>query len=222
VEAAMLALAERCGIDVPRTRVENIGGKPVLLVRRFDREAIPEAASAYHRHRMVSALTVTDADDTVAGERSAWSYLLLADELQRWSARPAEDRFQLFRRMVFNALVSNTDDHPRNHALIAPNDDWRLAPAYDITPTPLPGSHERDLAMICGTFGRRARRANLLSGSSRFGIDHDAADHIVSEMQQVVHREWGAMIRRHGGTTDDCAAVAEAFDDEGFEYEQTD
>ena len=116
VEAAMLALARRCWIRTPETRVERLGDESVLLVRRFDRDKVE---GGYVRHRMVSALTVLDADDRVT-DRSAWSYVLLADELRRWSERPAEDRTELFRRVVFNALICNLDDHPRNHALIAP------------------------------------------------------------------------------------------------------
>jgi serine/threonine-protein kinase HipA len=116
VEAAMLALARRCGIRTPDTRVERIGDESVLLVRRFDRAKVPEG---YLRHRMVSALTVLDADDRVT-DRTGWSYVLLADELRRWSEQPVADRAELFRRVVFNALISNLDDHPRNHALIAP------------------------------------------------------------------------------------------------------
>jgi serine/threonine-protein kinase HipA len=103
--------------------------------------------------------------------------------------------------------------------LIAPADDWQLAPAYDITPAPLPGRHERDLAMICGNYGRRARRGNLLSGCLQFGIEHDVADQHITEVQKTVDRDWQAMIQQCGGTARDCIAVASAFNDEGFEYE---
>ena len=61
-----------------------------------------------------------------------WSYLLFADEVRRASARPADDLRELFSRMCFNAAISNTDDHPRNHAVIARGRQWRLSPAYDL------------------------------------------------------------------------------------------
>ena len=61
--------------------------------------------------------------------------------------------------MIFNALISNTDDHPRNHAIIARDRSWQLSPAYDLTPTPSAGM-ERDLAMTVGDFGRRATAQN--------------------------------------------------------------
>ena len=181
VEAAMLSLAGRCGIRVPRTRVERVGAESVLLVKRFDRERVSDETGAtpgYLRHRMVSALTVLDAEDS-ATDRRSWSYVLLADELRRWSTRPREDRAELFRRMALNALISNVDDHPRNHALVAPAREWRLAPAYDLTPNSRQGLEERRLAMECGLLGRLATRENLLSQSPRFGLRPDEAGAVI-------------------------------------------
>lgn len=213
VEAAMLALARRCGIRTPETRVEQIGEDSVLLVKRFDRM---RGDGGYHRHRMVSALTVLDAEDRVT-DRANWSYLLLADELRRWSERPAQDRRELFRRVVFNALISNVDDHPRNHALIAPGREWHLAPAYDLTPTPSVGLERRDLALECGPLGRMARRDNLLAGAARFGLSREEAGGIIDEMKQTVAREWRPEVLRQGGTAGDCDAIAPAFVYPGFE-----
>jgi serine/threonine-protein kinase HipA len=221
IEAAMLALARRCDIHTPPVRVQVVGPRAVLLFKRFDREKLEpdaEGASRYIRHRMVSALTVLDAEESPTDRRN-WSYLLLADELRRWSQRQREDRHELFRRMVLNALVSNLDDHPRNHALIAPGKHWQLAPAYDITPDPRPGQQDRDLAMTCGRLGRRARRANLLSAAARFDLSTDEASAIIDRMVSVVRSEWEGEVRRQGGTNAECAAIAPAFVHEGFEYE---
>jgi serine/threonine-protein kinase HipA len=215
VEAAMLGLAGRCGIRVPEARVERVGAECVLLVKRFDREL--GGSRAYLRHRMVSALTVLDADDTPTDRRN-WSYVLLADELQRWSARPRHDRGELFRRMVLNALICNVDDHPRNHAVVAPGREWRLAPAYDLTPNSRQGQDERRLAMDCGRLGRLATRENILSQSLRFGLRPDEADAIVSEMMEIVTRSWRAEVLRHGGSETDCRAIGPAFTYPGFEY----
>lgn len=214
VEAGMMTLATHCGIRVPQIRIELVSGEHILLVKRFDRERTPKG---YKRHRFVSALTVLDAEDTVT-ERTNWSYLLLADELQRWSVRPAEDKAELFRRVVFNALISNTDDHPRNHALIAPGTDWRLAPAYDLTPTPSHSVERRNLALDCGVFGRMARRDNLLSGAARFGLDQPAASAVIDQVYQVIAGGWSAEVRRHGATEQDCTAIAPAFTYSGFDY----
>ena len=92
VEAGMLSLAALCGIRVPSTRVEPIFNEHILLVKRFDRQKVN---GGYLRHRMVSALTMLDADDG-GTDRTGWSYVLLADELKRWSSRPNVDRAELF------------------------------------------------------------------------------------------------------------------------------
>jgi serine/threonine-protein kinase HipA len=220
VEAAMLSLASRCGIRVPETRVERVGDDSVLLVKRFDRERVVGEAveRSYLRHRMVSALTVLDAEDTPTDRRN-WSYVLLADELQRWSARPRDDRAELFRRMVFNALICNVDDHPRNHALIAPGRNWRLAPAYDLTPNSRQGTEERRLAMECGRLGRRASRENLVSQSPRFGLNPEEANRIIDEMKEIVAGFWRTEVLRQGGSEHDCDVIEPAFAYPGFEYQ---
>lgn len=214
VEAAMLSLAGLCGIRVPETRVEPFLGESILLVKRFDREKVE---GGYLRHRMVSALTVLNADDG-GTDRTGWSYVLLADELKRWSSRQDHDRQELFRRMVFNALVSNIDDHPRNHAVLAPGRAWRLAPAYDIAPTPLHGIEGRDLALVCGREGRVARRSNMVSQSVRFGLSREEADRIIDDLKEIVKSRWEGEVGRHGGTRRDRELIAPAFLYDGFEY----
>ncbi len=215
VEGAMLALAQECGLRVARHRIEHVAGKDVLLVQRFDRTL---TAEGYLRHRMVSGLTALGAEDS-HGDRAKWSYLLLADELRRRSARPAQDLEELFRRMVFNALISNTDDHPRNHALIAPTDKWELSPAYDLTPNPLTSVEKRDLAMTCGTYNRYANRANLLSQHGQFKLSLEHAAAIVDQLQQVVAARWHAVLRQQGTTPADCDKLAGAFNYAGFELD---
>ena len=125
--------------------------KLALLVKRFDREKV---MSGYRRARMVSGLTLLGAEDTHQS-RDKWSHVALAEELRRISATPKKDAEELFRRMCFNALISNTDDHPRNHAVIAPGVDWKLSPVYDLTPQNLISLERRDLAMACGDRGRQ-------------------------------------------------------------------
>lgn len=220
VEAAMLTLAAKCGIHVPPIRVEQVGERRVLLVQRFDRDAalIDGAHAGYRRHRMVSAPTVLGADESVV-DRTRWSYLLLAEQLMRWSHTADADREQLFRRVVYNVLVSNTDDHPRNHALIARDQYWKLAPAYDITPHPTSGQHERRLAMTCGPDGRIARRSNLLAAAADFGLAAEKAATIVNELFAIVQHDWEGEIRRQGGAVRDIEAVAAAILDAGFDYE---
>jgi serine/threonine-protein kinase HipA len=214
VEHAMLRLAAACGLRVASSRVEPIGDRDVLLVKRFDREA---GEGGYRRARMLSALTLLRAGDTFR-DRDRWSYPLLAEELRRLSARPIEDAQELFRRMTLNALISNSDDHPRNHAFISLAEDWQLSPAYDLTPTAPPSLERRDLALTCGDQGRRANADNLLSQCGRFLLAHDAAAKIIDDMEAQVRTRWYEVARREGVSERDCERIAGAFAYPGFRY----
>jgi len=215
VEGGMLKLASECGLHVAFGKGTSIAGRSILLVRRFDRERV---AGGYLRHRMVSALTVLRADESSL-DRSKWSYLLLADELKRWVGNPDKDLRELFSRMVFNALISNLDDHPRNHALIATGQEWSLSPAYDLTPMPQ-ASTERDLAMEVGSAkNRRANRNNLLSECGRFRVSREDASHLIDTMKTIVSVRWRDVVKECGGTETDLKAIERAFDYEGFEYD---
>jgi len=208
VEAATLQLARRCGIQVPECRLERVGERDVLLVRRFDRDW---AADGYQRHRMVSALTLLQSDESPT-DRRRWSYLLLADELRRASSQPAEDLRELFTRLCFNAAVSNTDDHPRNHALLARGNHWRLSPAYDLTPGAMRTETERLLAMACGSDGSRwANRSAILSGAGRFLLPEQEAAAILDHVCAVVSRQWRGCFRQAGVSEHDCERLAGAF-----------
>lgn len=194
IEYATLELARAAGLQVCSTRMESVGQAEALLLQRFDREWNPDA-HAYARHGLVSGLTVLDAEDGDDG-RERWSYLLLADEIRRWSVKPQADRLELFRRMVFNAMVTNNDDHPRNHALLRTASGWRLSPAYDIVPVPLLSLERRDLALEAGRFGRVASIYNLVSGSASFGLAQEDALQVIGHMVDVV-KDWRAFFSRH-------------------------
>ena len=215
VEHAFLNLARTCGLSVADSKITTVGARDVLLVRRFDRD---RTENGYRRHRMVSALTLLRSEDNPAA-RESWSYLLLADEIRRTSATPQADLRELFGRMCFNAIVSNLDDHPRNHAILAKDRHWRISPAYDLTPTPTVAKDTRLLAMICGTHGRIARRNNLLTGAGRFLLACEEAARIVDDMVNVVRSEWDATLRRAGASKRDCASIASALVYEGFSYD---
>ena len=220
VEHGMLALARACGLNVAASRIETVAGRDVLLVRRFDRDRENDGRTdvGYRRHRMVSALTLLRTGDGLA-DRGDWSYLLLADEVRRASARPEEDLRELFGRMCFNAAVSNLDDHPRNHALLAKGRRWRLSPAYDLTPSPVMSRERRDLAMACGRFGRHANRTNLLSGHGRFLLDRTAAEEVFDGIASAVRAGWHSAMRRAGVSARDREAIRSAFLYDGLFYE---
>jgi serine/threonine-protein kinase HipA len=215
VEHAMLTLARACGLVTAESRVVDVAGRDVLLVRRFDRE---KTDAGYRRARMVSALTLLRAEDTQQS-RDKWSYVLLAEELRRVCAEPRHSTSELFRRMCFNALISNVDDHPRNHAVLAHANDWSLSPAYDLTPAVPVSLERRDLAMECGDAGRFANAENLLSQCARFLLDLDEARALVDAMHAQVRGSWYAIARAAGVSTRDCDKIASAFAYPGFRDE---
>jgi serine/threonine-protein kinase HipA len=212
VERTMLELARACGIQTAESKLTTIGDRDALLVKRFDREY---TKTGYRRARMLSALTLLRSEDTHQ-DRSKWSYVLLAEELRRISAQPKSDAPELFRRMCFNALISNNDDHPRNHAMIAMENDWKLSPAYDLVPNMPISLERRDLALECGDMGRYAHAENLLSQSARFLLKSEDAINSIDEMEQMVRGLWYEIARREGVSEKDCETIRPAFAYEGF------
>ena len=212
VEHAMLVLARACGMTTAESRVFEVAGRDVLLVKRFDRE---KCEAGYLRARMISALTLLRTEDTYQS-RDRWSYVLLAEEVRRVCADPEQNAAELFRRMCFNALISNIDDHPRNHALIAKETEWKLSPAYDLTPAVPVSLDRRDLAMECGDAGRFASADNLLSQSARFLLEPGEAGAIVDEMEAQVRSTWYATARAAGVSERDCERISSAYAYPGF------
>src|SRR5216683_7107117 len=124
-EAVALTLAKKAGIAAPAWRIEAAAGKPVLLLRRFDRERGT-------RLPFLSAMSMLGAKDN-----EPHSYLEFVDILRQHGAVPKQDMHALWRRIVFSILISNTDDHLRNHGYLwAGPAGWRLSPAYDLNPVP--------------------------------------------------------------------------------------
>jgi serine/threonine-protein kinase HipA len=212
IERAMLELAKSCGISVAMSRIETVADKDVLLVKRFDRE---KTGKGYTKSRMISGLTLLHADEAV-GARDRWSYVLMSEELRRVARDPKKDAPELFRRMAFNALISNIDDHPRNHALIAKEREWQLSPAYDLTPAPQIAQDRRDLAMAVGDQGRFANAKNVLSQHTRFLLEEAQAKAIVFDMADKVRATWYEVVRGQGVTEKDAETIKSAFVYEGF------
>jgi serine/threonine-protein kinase HipA len=214
VEHAMLTLAQKCAISAAKSKVIDVDGRDVLLVKRFDRYKTEEG---YLRSRMVSGLTLLRAEDTQR-DREKWSYPLLVEEVRRVSASPKDDAHELFARMCFNAMISNTDDHPRNHAMIAKATDWVLSPAYDLIPATPVSIEQRDLALICGDAGRFANASNLLSQCARFLLTKEEAQAKLTAMQKYIENNWYGAARTAGVSEADCEKIRSAFLYAGFFY----
>jgi serine/threonine-protein kinase HipA len=212
VEHAMLRLARECRITTAESRIETVAGKDVLLIKRFDRE---KTAKGYTRTRMVSGLTILRADEAPETRRN-WSYVILVEELRRIVEDAKKDAKELFRRVCFNALISNADDHPRNHAIIAKEKSWKLSPAYDLTPSVPVSVERRDLALDCGDMGRYANAKNILSQHARFLLDRDDAEKIVNDMKAQVEATWYDTVRASGVSERDAETIRGAFVYPGF------
>lgn len=180
-ERATLELAKQAGIKVPETRMAKIGNHQALLVKRFDRGTQPvhfiSAFSLFNQDR------VKQYSDAM---HDPCSYLALARTLRAHSSAGLNDCLQLYRRMVFNTLIGNIDDHARNHAMIYRVKDrqWQLSPAYDIVPI---ASASRQQALGVGRLGRESSIDNLLSASEAFGIDRQLAAELIEQQIHIIN-----------------------------------
>ena len=215
IEHAILELASACGITAVRSRVVTVAGKDVLLVKRFDRE---KTARGYLRSRMISGQTVLRAEGTVMRPQR-WSYALLAEEIRRFGAQPDADSTELFRRMVFNALIFKDDDGPSNHAMISKRAGWKLSPAYDLIPSLKPiGLKRYEHAMSCGIFGRIASVRNMLTECGRFLLGEEEATTIINSMEEFVNKNWHKFARCAGVTESDCRKISGIIASSGFRH----
>lgn len=200
-EAVALRLAAKSGIPVPDWRIEHVLNKPVLLLRRFDRvqgERIP----------FLSAMSMLGASDN-----ESRSYLEFVDALRRYGASPIQDMHELWRRIVFNILISNTDDHLRNHAFLYTGPDgWRLAPAYDLNPVPT-DIKPRVLTTAIDLDDGSASLDLAMSVVGYFELDEDKAHAIAAEVGKAV-TTWREEAARLGLTQAEIDRMASAFEHE--------
>jgi serine/threonine-protein kinase HipA len=191
VEYVTMKLAALAGIHVPSVRLEKVLGQHIYLIERFDRVPNEEG---YHRIPFISGLTILGAHES---ESSLQSYIGLAEQMRRFGSEPAMDAKELWRRMVFNILCNNNDDHLRNHGFLWDGRGWRLSPGYDIVSFPQVGT-ERDLAIGVGRYGRRATIQNALTEVASFGLSHPESTSLARKMQQVVKANWEQLCSNNG------------------------
>lgn len=208
IEYATLKLAESAGITIPECRLLTLGGEQhVLLTRRFDRMHTTQGWQRYH---YMSGLTVLGLNEF---DNARGSYPELADSLRLLSVNFKTDAEELFRRMAFNILISNDDDHLRNHAFLYSSLDslwgWRLSPAYDLMPHPQIG-HERQQSIIVGSEGRVGSLRNAMTEAGRFGLTDDRAIAIIEKVKAVV-AQWHKHYTDHGCSENDIEMLQTAF-----------
>lgn len=195
IERAMSVLARACGI---RSVNGHVIDGDILLVERFDR-ARGAGNNGWRRDAFLSAQTVFHANVEVQAYAAANSYARLSHEMAKFSESLAEDRQELYRRMVFNCCISNTDDHERNHGFIAGDEPglYRLSPAYDMVPRKH-GTRRREHALVIGEDGFVATRQNILSHCNAFGLRRAEANDILDEIEAEVHAGWKPLLMDEG------------------------
>ncbi len=197
-EKVALDLAERSGIDVPPSRLLNLAGRNVLVIDRFDR------TSTADRIGYVSAMTMLEASD---GDQR--SYLEIAEVIENSSARATAELHQLWRRIVLSVLISNTDDHLRNHGFLHERGDvWRLAPAFDLNPNPAPGP--KYLSTAIGDADDSASLSSALSVAEYFRLSEAQARATMREVAAAVSR-WRHVAGLHQLPASEIAAMEPAF-----------
>ncbi|MGA2128771.1 MAG: type II toxin-antitoxin system HipA family toxin [Xanthobacteraceae bacterium] len=175
-EAVALTLAAHAGIATPDWRLEKVADRDVMLLRRFDRRGNA-------RIPFLSAMSLLDATDN-----EPHSYMEIADALRQYGGKADEDCAQLWRRIVFSILISNTDDHLRNHGfLYAPAAGWRLSPAYDLNPIPV-DIKPRILTTAIDETDGTASLDLAFEVARHFGVKPDKANIIVREVGTAVAR----------------------------------
>lgn len=204
IEKSAMELAAACGVEIPELRLLDVGGRDVLLVRRFDREPVP---GGFARRGYLSALSLCRWHEW---ERHLFSYETVADVA---ASMGVQNLPQIFRRMAFNVLCRNTDDHPRNHGFLVDGNSLKLAPAFDIVPAASTRGAETHVshAMNIGTRGSLGTVSNVLSCAERFNLTAAQAEEILACMLTRISR-WQEFFERNGVREEDAERFRWSFE----------
>jgi serine/threonine-protein kinase HipA len=198
-EAVAFSLAKKAGIVVPPVRLETVAKKPVLVLQRFDRDGA-------RRIPFLSAMSMLGSKDN-----ETRSYLEIVDALRQHGAAPKVDMESLWRRLVFNILISNTDDHLRNHGFLYQGQDgWRLSPAYDLNPMPV-DIKPRILATAINEEDATASLRLAMEVAEYFELDGTKAKAIAKGVGKSVSK-WRDEASRHGLKKVEIERMASAFE----------
>ncbi len=204
-EALALTLAHKAGLNVPLWHLETILGKPVLVIKRFDRlnnKRIP----------FLSAMSMLGARDN-----EQHSYLEMAYALAQNGAAPKLDMAELWRRIVFTIMISNTDDHLRNHGYIYERyKGWRLSPVYDINPTPIEVK-PRILSTAIDFENTSASLQTALEVANDFRLSKIETHEIVKEVTSAVI-QWRKVASDFGLTKQESDRMASAFEHDDLRH----
>lgn len=201
-EVLALRIAAAAGIQAAEAHIVESDGTPVALIKRFDRE-LSGARIPY-----VSAATLLGIEDN----RQIHTYTEIVDALKRYSSDYRADAEELWRRIALNILITNVDDHMRNHGFLHVEKNlWRLSPAFDINPFP---DKRRVLkTWIAESTGDAASIQSLMEVAPYFGIEFKRACALLSAVEKAVAR-WRQIGREIGMNASELEAFETAFEHE--------
>ncbi len=200
-EMVVHEMAALCGLNVPDAKLENFSKTgSTFLTRRFDRDG-------KQRIHFASAMTLLGKTDG-AGAQDGSSYLDIASVIRKYGAAPRKDLLELWRRIVFNMAVSNTDDHLRNHGFLLSNEGWKLSPAYDMNPN----AEGNALALDVDEHSSAIDFALALSVARWFDVTDKQAVEAQKEIADVVVNHWRRLAKQYQLSRSEIENMAPAFD----------
>lgn len=195
-------LAELCGLDVPEAKLETFSKNgSTFLVNRFDR-------NGEKRIHFASAMTLLGKTDGASSSDGS-SYLDLVSFIRQNGALPEQDLKELWKRIVFNMVVSNTDDHLRNHGFILTKKGWKLSPLYDVNPVPYGDTLSLNVNMNDNSISIEL----AISVAKYFGIEKEEAIKIANEIKTIVKDNWEKLAGKCGLSRSACEYMRPAFDE---------
>ncbi len=195
-EKVVSDLASAAGIPVPKTQLLRFGARHVLVSKRFDRDGS-------YRRGFASAMTMLESHDM-----EVRSYPEIAEVIMRHCVDPRGDLEDLYRRMVFNLLVGNSDDHLRNHGFLRRDTGWELSPAYDINPNP---DYRGILATRVAVDNNRFDLDATLEAAPYFRISEAKARATIAATQAAT-QGWRTLARSYAISTAEIARMEQPFE----------
>lgn len=197
-EMVALDLAAACELQTPAHQLIEVGGDPVLLVERFDRDGS-------RRIPYLSARSLVGARDGASHD-----YLELVDGLTEHGSDVSANLVELWRRIAFSIAINNTDDHLRNHGVLRGAGGWTLSPIFDVNPDRRPNASRA--TSVAGATAAEESLLALLHSSDKFGLEPTAAERLWRELLEVV-AQWRTFASRNGiseADQDDFAPTLDA------------
>lgn len=195
-------LARMCGLNVPESKVEKFSKLgSTFLVKRFDRDG-------KRRIHFASAMTLLGKSDG-ASAADGTSYLDIVGFIKAYGSNPKADLLELWKRIVFNMNVTNTDDHLRNHAFMLEKNGWTLSPLYDVNPVP----YGDELSLLVDEEDNSISVDLAIRTSQRFGLTENEAKKIAKKMALTIRDNWERLAKEYGLTRGQIEYMRPAFNE---------